>query len=96
MSDMSANQMLDAVVASLQMYPHGGGDIRVMAEVDRIVDRIVAEKTNALEAALYISRESERFAKDRLSAVSEELVAAHREIDKLEYEIAALEAEEGV
>jgi hypothetical protein len=28
---------LDAVVSSLQMYPNGGGDTRVMAEVERLL-----------------------------------------------------------
>lgn len=32
-----ANWMLEQVIASLKMYPNGGGDIRVMAEVERIV-----------------------------------------------------------
>lgn len=34
---ITADQMLDAVVASLRMYPSGGGDVRVMSEVERIV-----------------------------------------------------------
>ena len=84
---MTANQMLDAIVASLQLYPDGGGDIRVMGEVDRIV----RDKTNGLEAALYIAREGERVAKERLNAVSEELVAAHRENEKLASQVADLQ-----
>jgi hypothetical protein len=30
-------EMLDMIVSSLAMYPHGGGDVRVMAEVEKIV-----------------------------------------------------------
>lgn len=39
----TANRMLDLVVDSLKMYPSGGGDIRVMAEVDRLRKAAYAE-----------------------------------------------------
>jgi len=39
------------------------------------------QKINGLEAALFIARDAERVAKERISAVSEELVAAHQEND---------------
>lgn len=46
---------------------------------------------HGLEAALYIAREGGRIAKERLSAVSEELVAAHQKNDSLRQHIADLQ-----
>lgn len=36
-AEMSPNDMLRHVVGSLRMYPNGGGDTEVMAEVDRLI-----------------------------------------------------------
>lgn len=47
---MTAEQMLDSVRASLKMYPHGGGDVVVMQEVQRIVKEAV-QKALAEERA---------------------------------------------
>lgn len=57
------------------------------------LEQELTEKANGLEAALYIAREGERIAKERLSAVSEELVAAHQENDSLRQQIAHLQNE---
>lgn len=38
---MTADDMLRNIISSLKEYPHGGGDIEVMREVDRIVDEAV-------------------------------------------------------
>jgi hypothetical protein len=42
----AANRMLDMIVGSLKSYPIGGGDIGVMAEVERIVKEAVAASVN--------------------------------------------------
>lgn len=36
MDEMTANQMLDMIRGSLRGYPNSGGDIEVMAEIERI------------------------------------------------------------
>lgn len=55
------------------------------------LEQELTEKANGLEAALYIAREGERIAKERLSAVSEKLVAAHQKNDSLRQQIADLQ-----
>ena len=47
---------------------------------------------SGLQAALHISREAEKTAKERLSTVSEQLVGAHQEIDRLRDQISGLQA----
>ena len=42
--EMTANEMLRHVVASLRGYPNHGGDIEVMVEVDRIVTEALAAR----------------------------------------------------
>jgi len=43
---MTADGMLEAVIGSLRMYPNGCGDIRVMAEVDRLIKEGVCLDTS--------------------------------------------------
>jgi hypothetical protein len=43
LNETANRRMLDLVVDSLKMYPSGGGDIRVMAEVDRLRKAAYAE-----------------------------------------------------
>lgn len=51
LDSMTANDMLDAVVRSLKSYPHGV-DIRVKAEVDRIVHETARQVLDAVQNRL--------------------------------------------
>jgi hypothetical protein len=49
-------------------------------------------KIDGLETALFIAREAERNTKERLSSVSEQLIGAHQEIDRLRNQITLIQA----
>jgi hypothetical protein len=46
--EVNADDMLRMITGSLQGYPHAGGDIGVMAEVDRIVKEALAEQSRTI------------------------------------------------
>lgn len=63
------------------------------AEVQRLMETStnLRQENEGLQAALYIAREGERIAKERLNAVSLELVAAHQHNMELTRQISDLQ-----
>jgi hypothetical protein len=53
---------------------------------------LMQDERDGLVAALFIAREGESIAKERLNSVSEQLVGAHQEIDRLRQQITELQA----